>query len=340
MLLRRSTTYALFLAIALSAAATFYLIRSDPPLASRLPLKEGDLAAGRPPVRVGKAGAGGSTVLGETDAEFGILPIGLGSPVEHDMLEEDGIAFVPDRPEGADLPPQPLSPQPPTPPVSGGSGLHIEPVEPDRQPSKGKDSGEAATAPASADFPYKFDSALLASRLAAFLARPVLSHAAALAANVAACPLAIHDRQVNPDQLRGEREGWAKVTERDIEARRKGLVEALERAGKEGERLVGDPKATSGGRGLVVAGGNRVSEGPRGDSPLDLIKQDETDHTVVAAAPPYAIIGRHPGYDCAHPHAAPHPPQAPQVDASGPNLPFSGRDHRRKRAQGARGAWG
>ena len=249
MLVRRSTTYALVLAIGLSAALTFFYIQSD----SRLAGGGGDLA-GRPPIRVGKAG---STVLGETDAEFGILPIGLGSPVEHDMLEEDGIAFIPDRPEDAELPPPP-----PLPPSSGGSGLHIEPVEPDRQTSQAKAPSKDVTAPAPADFPYTFDSTLLASRLAAFLARPVLSHAAALKANVAACPLEIHDRQVNPDQLKGEREGWARLTEADIKLRRKSLVEALERAGKAGERLVGDPKAKSSGRGLVIAGGNRVREGP------------------------------------------------------------------------------
>lgn len=257
MLLRRSTTYALFLAIGLSAAVTFFLIRSGSLQSSRLPLDaaDGDLTAdglaGRQPVRGGKAVAGGSSAQSETDAEFGILPIGLGSPVEHDMLEEDGIAFIPDRPEGSDLPPSP-------PPSSGSSGLHIESVEPDQPRPKDKHPSSGVLPLVPADFPHSFDSALLASRLAAFLARPILSHAAALAANIAACPLAIHDRQVNPDQLRGERDNWKNISEADVEARRRSLVKALERASTEGDQLVGDPKAEGGGRGIVVAGGNRV----------------------------------------------------------------------------------
>lgn len=248
MLLRRSTLYVLALTVGVSGALTLLYLRGEAAL-SPLASFAGDDAPPAAIVDDEPLLAGGSKVLGETDAEFGILPIDLGSPIENDMVEEDGIAFVPERPDGVEFPAPPF----PTPtPATDDDDDDDAPLPPHAPPKAGPG------APATATFPYAFGSPQLASRLAAFLGRPVLSHAAALKADVKACPLAVHDLQVNPDQLRGERDSWKAVDEAEIRSRRAGLVKALESAEQQGEKIVGDPKAKSGGRGIVIAGGNRV----------------------------------------------------------------------------------
>lgn len=102
----------------------------------------------------------------------------------------------------------------------------------------------------------------LRMRMQMFLARPLLSHSAALAHNVLTCPLEIHDRQVNPDQLRGELENWGKMDVAELRRRRSSLVSGLEELESRGTELVGgglDGPVAGGRKGIVIAGGNRVS---------------------------------------------------------------------------------
>lgn len=254
MLLRRSTLYVLACTVAVSGALTLFYIQADGPLLAtpsllpdlNTPLRE----EGHPP-----HSGSSKTGLGETDTEFGILPIDLGSPVDPDEMVEglDGISFIPDRPEGVqlDLPPPTDDSTTTTDPASKEGITEILPPPPTE--------GSPKPPSTPADFKYKFSSPLLSTRLSEFLHRPILSYAAALKENVKTCPLKIHDRQVNPDQLKGERDFWKSVSETDVKARREGLVKALEQAEKNGEKIVSSENAKSGGRGIVVAGGNRVS---------------------------------------------------------------------------------
>lgn len=105
----------------------------------------------------------------------------------------------------------------------------------------------------------------VAPALAAFLARPVLSHEQAVALNEARCPRAQLDEQVNADQLRGEHDHWVSLTAENVTGMRRAAVEFLERRAKdEGEgALLGPgfgPKAQvveKGSRGVVIAAGNK-----------------------------------------------------------------------------------
>ncbi|KAL7412809.1 mannosyltransferase putative-domain-containing protein [Mrakia frigida] len=102
----------------------------------------------------------------------------------------------------------------------------------------------------------------LRTRLEAFLRRPTLSYEQALEHNVKLCPLEIHDRQVNPDQLKGEREGWKTLTVEEIGRRRRSLVNGLSKVEEGGKQVVAGMEiegggAGAGGRGIVVAGGNQ-----------------------------------------------------------------------------------
>lgn len=64
--------------------------------------------------------------------------------------------------------------------------------------------------------------------------------------------------QVNQDQLRGNSEGWASITEAEISQRRKDIVAYLEQAEKSGTELVANGWVQK-GRGIVMTGGNQVS---------------------------------------------------------------------------------
>ncbi|CAN8097944.1 unnamed protein product [Discula destructiva] len=106
----------------------------------------------------------------------------------------------------------------------------------------------------------------LAPAVAAFLARPVLSHEQAVAANEQRCPRAQLDVQVNQDQLQGEREHWTATTAANVTAMRQAAVAFLERrTAEEGEgALLGPGFGPDGGapvevgsRGVVIAAGNK-----------------------------------------------------------------------------------
>ncbi|CED82623.1 Alpha-mannosyltransferase [Phaffia rhodozyma] len=98
----------------------------------------------------------------------------------------------------------------------------------------------------------------LARSLQAFLDRPVRSYAEALKENVKACPLKVHDRQVNPDQLKGERKHWKAIGTDDVVMRREQLVNGLNALESQGEKVTWvEDEGKGDGRGIVVAGGNR-----------------------------------------------------------------------------------
>lgn len=105
---------------------------------------------------------------------------------------------------------------------------------------------------------------LLAQAADAFLARPVLDHSQARAQNKAACPLAQLDRQVNADQLRGDRETWLGTHADRIVAMRQAAIKWLEdRSAREGpDALIGPGfTATEGAEGAKV---QPVKKGSRG----------------------------------------------------------------------------
>jgi hypothetical protein len=64
--------------------------------------------------------------------------------------------------------------------------------------------------------------------------------------------------KVNQDQLRGNAEGWAKISVEEVMQRRKKIVEYLEGAEKNGTTLVAGGRAQR-GQGIVMTGGNKVS---------------------------------------------------------------------------------
>jgi alpha 1,2-mannosyltransferase len=99
----------------------------------------------------------------------------------------------------------------------------------------------------------------LASRLHAFLSRPILSHAAAAAQNERQCPLRISDLMVNPDQLNGDGPFWRdEVDESMIIEKRADLVSWLAQQASKGEEIVGGLQGGHSTRGIVVTGGNQV----------------------------------------------------------------------------------
>lgn len=103
-------------------------------------------------------------------------------------------------------------------------------------------------------------SSVLRDRLQALLDAPVLSHSAAAPQNEKACPRVVADKQVNPDQLKGNRERWIAVNETDIQTRRRAIVQHLERLEKDGIVTMGvGKKGTGEGRGVVMTAGNKVT---------------------------------------------------------------------------------
>lgn len=98
----------------------------------------------------------------------------------------------------------------------------------------------------------------LSGKLLNFLRRPALSHGDAFEVNNAACPPALSDALVNPDQLKGNRDFWERVNEDEIVRRRAELVQYIaDRAVT--ETVVGE--AGKGKRGIVFTAGNKVGIG-------------------------------------------------------------------------------
>jgi alpha 1,2-mannosyltransferase len=96
----------------------------------------------------------------------------------------------------------------------------------------------------------------LAARLAAFLRKPALSHAAAWEANIKNCPPSQADSLVNKDQYEGNHDFWVEnVTPKEIIRRRADLVKYIAARVWEGEEVIGRP----GTRGIVYTAGNQVS---------------------------------------------------------------------------------
>lgn len=152
-------------------------------------------------------------------------------------------------------------------PSSSSSSWPRRPAWIDTPPSFGIPSS-GVTVTASLDRPVALHP-LLAKAAEAFLARPVLDHAQARAQNEAACPVAQLDRQVNADQLRGDREKWLRVDADRIVAMRQAAVKWLEtRSAREGDEALVGPGFTAtedegkvqpvkrGSRGVVFAAGN------------------------------------------------------------------------------------
>jgi hypothetical protein len=94
----------------------------------------------------------------------------------------------------------------------------------------------------------------LASRLHAFLNRPINNNEI----NERECPRRLNDRLVNPDQYNGEIEYWNRVSDVDVIERRSQIVGWLGFWADSEKELVGSDDM-SGGRGIVLTGGNQVS---------------------------------------------------------------------------------
>lgn len=102
----------------------------------------------------------------------------------------------------------------------------------------------------------------LASKLHAFLTRPILTHQQAAERNERDCPLRVSDLLVNPDQLNGDGRFWREEVGVDMIAeKRVDLVNWLAEKAAEGEQIVGDARVGRGKRGIVVTGGNQVRDG-------------------------------------------------------------------------------
>lgn len=104
----------------------------------------------------------------------------------------------------------------------------------------------------------------VAQALDRFVSRPVLTHKQASRQNQAACPLEQANAQVNPDQLKSDRQKWLAVDPETIDRMRRGALDYLEQhtASEGGAALVGpglgpDGKPLrQGSRGIVFAAGN------------------------------------------------------------------------------------
>lgn len=104
----------------------------------------------------------------------------------------------------------------------------------------------------------------VAQALDRFVSRPVLTHKQAIRQNQAACPLEQANAQVNPDQLKSDRQKWLAVDPETINRMRRGALDYLEQhtASEGGAALVGpglglDGKPLrQGSRGIVFAAGN------------------------------------------------------------------------------------
>ncbi|EJT97027.1 hypothetical protein DACRYDRAFT_85458 [Dacryopinax primogenitus] len=136
-------------------------------------------------------------------------------------------------------------------------------IEDDTDLSSGIPVADAPTSPQGWEqerptVPIEISHPGLRVRLHALLTRPVLPADAALAHNARSCPLAVHDKLVNPDQLKGQREFWAGVSEDDVRSRREGIVRWLEGLEKGGVDVVA-PELGYGEqrRGIVITAGNK-----------------------------------------------------------------------------------
>ncbi|KAF8588833.1 glycosyltransferase family 71 protein [Ramaria rubella] len=103
----------------------------------------------------------------------------------------------------------------------------------------------------------KISSRILRDRLQALLNAPVLSHSEAVIKNEEACPRAVADKQVNQDQLQGNRDKWLKVDEAEVRIRRQAIVQYLEKLEEEGKIIFGTDKKSGEGRGVVMTAGNK-----------------------------------------------------------------------------------
>ena len=99
---------------------------------------------------------------------------------------------------------------------------------------------------------------LLAQKLYDFLVRPISNYTSEYVLEQhLLCPPRLSDNLVNPDQYKGERDSWLEISAREIAYRRAVVVNWLENRLLRGEPIVGT-ESTGLGRGIVLAGGNKV----------------------------------------------------------------------------------
>ncbi|KIJ51257.1 glycosyltransferase family 71 protein [Sphaerobolus stellatus SS14] len=128
-------------------------------------------------------------------------------------------------------------------PVPGDDTLRKKPSNPDIEADAGFPGAPTVKSP------------LLQARLHALLNAPVLSYAEATPANEAACPPSVADKQVNQDQLKGNREEWITISKEEIKERRKSIVRFLEVLESQGTAVMGPGLGS--GRGIVMTAGNK-----------------------------------------------------------------------------------
>lgn len=175
--------------------------------------KDGLLGNQLPPFSDGASSSGGSKAQPlESDNGDKQTPAGLGG------LAEGSLPVA--QPQSPLSSSSPLSAWIDTPPA-----FHVDEVE--------KEEGTITAATALLGRPLALKNARLVEALEGFLARPVLSHEEAVGQNEVACPRAQLDRQVNADQLGGERAKWLAVDEAEIVRMRREAVAFLEEKAKE-----------------------------------------------------------------------------------------------------------
>jgi len=103
-----------------------------------------------------------------------------------------------------------------------------------------------------------FSSPLLQARLQNLLDAPVLSYSEAKSSNDKSCPPEFADKQVNQDQLKGNRDFWIDVTKDDIREHRRKIVEYLKTLEKDGVAVMGADSKAGSRRGIVMTAGNKV----------------------------------------------------------------------------------
>lgn len=98
----------------------------------------------------------------------------------------------------------------------------------------------------------------LQDRLRAFLGAPMPSYPQSIQDSLVECPFEVADRQVNPDQHKGNLEKWTTMENDDLALRRLAVVKYFEQLEKDGVNLVAKKGDFPQDRGIVMTGGNQV----------------------------------------------------------------------------------
>ena len=107
----------------------------------------------------------------------------------------------------------------------------------------------------------------LRKRLYTLLSAPVLSFPETVEAFARTCPREVADKQANPTQLESNMEMWSTIDHDALVRRRFDIVKYLEKVEARGDPVVWDGKGK--GRGIVMTGGNQVSQSSEESSRIE-----------------------------------------------------------------------